>query len=474
MYRSAREHLLALESREISSWEMTSIYLTEIERRADRNAVVTLDGDRALAAAAQADRQRAAGKSAGMLLGLPVTIKDALETAGLRTTCGSADLAEHTPDADADAVARLRAAGAIVLGKTNTAPMCQDIQTSNTLFGTTLNPHDPSRTAGGSSGGSACAVAAGLSPLDVGSDLAGSLRLPAHYCGVFGLRTSRGIVPARGHIPRAPGWITTSDMLALGPIARSAADLDLALLVLAGPSAQDGAAWRLELPGPIHRELSAYRVGVWADDSYRPVDSATSAVLHEVVRVLREAGADLDETTRPVGMAESDRLFQALMFAGSTANTAADAFAAEVAAAELLAPADSTPGAAFQRARTMRHRDWLLANEDRQRLRARWAAYFADVDVLITPAAPTAAVPDQSQLAAHERFITVDGTRREYWEQTGWLTLASVVCLPAVTVPVGRTADGLPLGVQLIGPHLADRTIIHLAGLLAAAMPAVG
>ncbi|MFD0385366.1 amidase family protein [Streptomyces stramineus] len=403
----------------------------------------------------------------GPLLGLPVTVKDSLETEGLRTTCGAVELAEHIPGRDADAVARLRTAGAVILGKTNTPTMCQAIETGNPLFGTTPNPHDPQRSAGGSSGGPAAAVAAHLSPLDLGSDLAGSLRLPGHYCGVHSLRTSYGIVPTRGHIPRPPGWLSTSDMLTLGPLARSAADLDLALGVLAGPSPDDGVAWRLELPAPRHERLDAYRVGIWADDPYCRVDTETRALLEEVAKSLRERGARVDDSTRPVHLGDSDRLFQSLMFAGSSAGASSEAFATEEAAAGQLAADDRSPRAAYLRARTMRHRDWLLANEERRRLRRQWAAYFTDIDILVTPAAPTAAVPDQTGVPVPERYITVDGERRGYWDQTTWLNLAAPVHLPAATVPLGHTCDGLPLGVQLIGPHLADRTVTHVAGLLA-------
>ncbi|MDT3399073.1 amidase family protein [Streptomyces sp. B1866] len=375
---SAAEQLRALQRGEVSSRELTEAHLARIASHPECNAVVTVDREGALAAADAADERRAADRGergdgrAETLLGLPVTVKDSLETVGLRTTCGSPDLADHVPDRDADAVARLRAAGAVVLGKTNTPPMCQDMQTANPLFGTTPNPHDPARTAGGSSGGPAAAVAARLSPLDVGSDLAGSLRLPGHYCGVYALRPSFGAVPTRGHIPRPPGWLTTSDMLALGPVARTAADLDLALDVLAGPAPGAAAGWRLDLPAPRHARAGGYRVGVWADDPYCRVDTATRALLDRVAGALRKAGARVDDTVRPVDLARSTRLFQALMFAGSAASAPADAYAAEIAAAQALDPDDASPYAACLRARTMRHRDWLSAAEEREHLRERW------------------------------------------------------------------------------------------------------
>ncbi|MFV0126267.1 amidase [Streptomyces sp. HMX112] len=464
--RPAFEQLDALDRREVSSRELTFMHLDRIAARPELNAVVTVDMEGALDAATAADEARAGGRAEGALLGLPVTVKDAWETAGLRTTCGALDLSEHVPAQDADAVARLRAAGAVILGKTNTPSMCQDLQTGNELFGTTPNPHDPTRTAGGSSGGSAAAVAACLSSLDLGSDLAGSLRLPAHYCGVYSLRTTFGVVPRRGHLPRPPGWLSTSDMLAPGPLGRSAADLDLALGVLAGPAPEDAAAWRLELPAPRHERLGDYRIGIWADDPYCPVDSATGAMLERVAGALRAAGARVDHAVRPVDLVVSDRLFRSLMFAGSSAWAAPESYAEEVAAVEGLSADDRSAAASYLRARTMRHRDWTLAHEERQRLRQQWASYFSRTDILITPAAPTAAVPDQTGVPAGERYITVDGRRRGYREQTTWLNLAGLAHLPAATVPLGRTDQGLPLGVQLIGPYLGDRTVTHLAGLL--------
>lgn len=473
-YLSATEQLRALEQGDVSSLELTTAHLERIAHHPEANAVVTVDHEGALAAASAADKQRANGRPGATLLGLPITIKDSLETAGLRTTCGSTDLAEYVPERDADAVARLRGAGAVILGKTNTSPMCQDIQTGNPVFGATPNPYAPDRTAGGSSGGPAAAVAAHLSPLDLGSDLAGSLRLPGHYCGVYSLRTSYGILPTRGHIPRPPGWLTSSDMMALGPLARSAADIELALSVLTGPSRDDGAGWRLELPAPRHQRLGDYRFGIWADDPYCPVSAETRGLIEQVSRALRDSGARVDDTARPVSMAESDRLFPSLMFAGSAAGAPAETFAADFAAAQDLAPDDHSPNAKYLRARTMTHREWLLADEERQHLRRRWNAYFEDFDVLITPAAPTAAVPDQTGVPLPERFIIVDGERRGYWDQTTWLNLAGLVRLPAATVPVTSTSAGLPLGLQLIGPHLADRTLAYLAGLLAVNLGEMG
>lgn len=472
---SARDQLTALREGKITSRDLLEQHLEHIERaNPSLNAVITLDKEAARAAADKADRHLAhTGETLGPLHGLPMTVKDALEVAGMRTTCGAPSLTDHVPDRDADAVALLRAAGAVIIGHTNVPTMCQDIQTSNPIFGKTLNPFDSEKTAGGSSGGPAAAVAAGFTSLEVGSDLAGSLRLPAAYCGVYALRTSRGaspVVPTRGHIPRLPGWATSSDMVTLGPIARTVEDLGLLLDVIAAPSPADRAGWKIDLPAPAKTELGDYRVGIWADDAYCRVDADSRALLGRVAGLVRGLGATVDDSTRPVDFAESDKLFQRLMYATASATATDTAFAADVEAAEKI-PADD-PGGFFLRSRTMRHRDWCVADEARQKLRGAWADYFTDHDILITPATPTAAVPDQSGTPLPQRYITVDGTKRPFFDQTSWLNLAGPVGLPAIVLPAGTTGDGLPLAIQIIGPYLADRTLLHAARQLVKQLPA--
>ncbi|MGI5438776.1 amidase family protein [Streptomyces shenzhenensis] len=385
-------------------------------------------------------------------------MKDSFETAGLRTTSGAEDLADHVPARDADAVARLRYQGAVIMGKTNTPAYCQDLHTDNSLFGRTLNPHDPHRTVGGSSGGPAAAVAAHLTPADLGSDLAGSLRLPAHYCGVYGLRPTHGLVPARGHIPRPPGWTTSSDMVTPGPLARHPRDLDLLLDALTTPSPAENSPWRVNLP-TARRAVGQLRVAVWAQDARCPVDRETADALASVEQALASAGADVRRTVGPVGFADSLRLFEQLLHATATAAIDDAAGAAELAAASDLHEDDASPRATFLRHRTQTHRAWLRANEERGRLQQTWHRFFADgqYDVLITPAAPTAAIP------AGSRSLTVDGVERSFFDQTGWANLTSHIGLPSLVMPVARNADGLPIGVQLVGPTYSDRNLIALA-----------
>ncbi|GLW47452.1 amidase [Streptomyces sp. NBRC 14336] len=456
-HQPAHVQLQALDRREISSRELLDLHLARIDA-SHVNAVVTRDDRAARAAAHAADERRARNESSGTLDGLPLTIKDSFETAGLRTTSGAEDLADHVPARDADAVARLRHQGAVIMGKTNTPAYCQDLHTENSLFGPTLNPHDPKRTAGGSSGGPAAAVAAHLTPADLGSDLAGSLRLPAHYCGVYGLRPTQGLVPARGHIPRPPGWITSSDMVTPGPLARHPRDLDLLLDALTTPSPDENNPWSVRLP-TARRTVGQLRVAVWAEDASCPVDRDTADALAAVEQTLASAGASVRRTAGPVGFADSLRLFEQLLHATATAATDDDAGALELAAARGLHADDASPRAAFLRHRTQTHRAWLRANEERLRLRETWHRFFADArhEVLITPAAPTAAIP------AGTRSLTVDGVERNFFDQTGWANLTSHVGLPSLVVPVGQNEDGLPIGVQLVGPAHADRTLLALA-----------
>ena len=426
----ASDILHALQTREVSSRELLECYLSRIDRyNPSLNAVVTVDAEGARATAAAADEATARGHAVGALHGLPITIKDSFETAGMQTTAGAPDLIGYVPARDADAVGRLRAAGAVIIGKSNLPTFAMDWQTYNPVFGTTNNPWDLSRTPGGSSGGGAAAIAAGLSALELGSDIRGSLRQPAHNTGVFTLKPSYGIVPVRGHIPGPPGTLSTPDLAVVGPIARSADDLDLALDVLAGADQAMATAWRLRLPAARGRSLSDYRIAVWLDDAAAPVDSTVLSVLSSAVDSLRAAGARLDGSARPVSLDESNEVFEKLFLAAVS------------------------PGAS----------DWNHTNEHRQQLRAQWARFFQSYDAVLTPVSPVPAIQHDHNGDVMTRTITVNGAARPYTDQSIWTGLAGGVYLPAAVAPVGRTADGLPVGMQVIAPYLEDRTAIDIA-----------
>ncbi|MFI1358143.1 amidase family protein [Streptomyces sp. NPDC020898] len=451
----AHAQLNALQQGAISSRDLLDLHLERIQA-STLNAVITLDIEAARRAADASDTRRTRGEPVGLLDGLPLTIKDSFETAHLRTTCGTEDLRHHIPEQDADAVARLRHAGAVIMGKTNVPAYCQDLHTDNTLFGTTHNPHDTTRTPGGSSGGAAAAIAAALTPLELGSDLAGSLRLPAHYCGTYALRPTQGLVPARGHIPRPPGWLTTSDMLTPGPLARHPRDLALMLMALTTPTAEEHTPWRLSLSEP-RPHLGDSRIAVWHNDPECPVDDATAATLEHVTRHLAAGGAHITATRGPVAFTEASQLFEQLLHANTSLAGSDDAFTADLTSARQLCEDDISPRATALRYRTQPHRNWLIAREERARQRAAWTAFFEHHEVLLTPAAPTPAIPNGS------RTLQINGHERSFFDQTGWANLISHIGLPAVIVPVGLNDQGLPIAVQLIGAPYADRTLLALA-----------
>jgi amidase len=462
---TATDLIAALRQRAIGSRELLEVYLDRIERLDPRlGAVVTLDADRARSEAALADEATARGADLGPLHGLPVTVKDSIETAGLRTTCGAEELAAYVPERDAIAVGRLRAAGAVVFAKTNTPTWASDAQTYNPIFGTTNNPWDVTRSPGGSSGGPAAAVAAGLTGLDLGSDLGGSIRMPAGYCGVYGLRPSGGLVPTRGHLPPPPGARTELDLGVLGPLARGAPDLGLALDVLAGPDEARAVAWRLRLPEPRRDSLADYRVAVWLDDPYCPVDGAVADVLTGVVEALRMERIKVDEVPAPVALRESARLFQRLVqpIAGAGLDQAEYDELASVAASDL-----DTPRARWARDVTQPVRHWARAHERRLALVDEWARCFRTYDVVLCPVTPTTAIPHDPTPDTDARRITVNGAPVPYWHQVRWTQAISTVYLPVAAVPVGLSAAGLPVGVQVVGPYLEDRTVVDFACRLA-------
>ncbi len=470
-FRSATALLTALDKKETSSEELLRHFLSRIERLAGKvNAVVTIDAERALEEARRCDEERSRGDLRGLLHGLPVTVKDSFETAGLRTTSGGAPgLESYVPEKDAKAVARLKAAGAIVFGKTNLSTLAMDIQTYNAAFGTTNNPWDASKTAGGSSGGSAVAMSAGLSALELGSDLGGSIRIPAAFCGVFGHRPSFGIVPTRGHIPGPPGTLAAPDLETAGPIARSAEDLDLALRVVARADEKDAVGWHLKLPPPRRRGLSDYRLAAWLDDPAAPVDTALRERLEAVVTELRAAGAEVDTEARPgFALADNARLFMRVMYGSMASGLPEGQFEKLRARAAGLAPDDDSFRARLTRDTVQTHREFEIAREAREHIRALWTKFFTRYDALLCPVFPTPAFPHDQSPDFAKRTLAVNGVPEPYLGTLlGWPALAGLASLPGTSAPVGFTRNGLPAGIQVVGPYLEDRTSIHVAKLVA-------
>ncbi len=442
--------------------ELVEAHLARIERIDPAlRSICTLGADAALAAAAAADAQ--AGPR-GPLHGVPITIKDAFDVDGLPTACGTTAFDGRTDTFEAPSVTRLRAAGAIVLGKTNVPPFLGDIQTTNDRFGTTVNPYDPTRSAGGSSGGSAAAVAAGLSALDLGSDLAGSIRVPAAWCGIWGLKPTIGLVPKHGHVPGPPGGLGEIDISVAGPLARHPADLALTLRITAGPADPDS-PMRAELRPPRALRLADYRLAVLLDDPFCPVDDEVLGPLTELCDQLASLGVQLDLKPRlPVSLEQSQTLFEQLYASEIGVGLAEDAWALSAAeAATTPRGDDEARPLRITRAHALSHRRWFQLDVQRLRMRAAWSQFFTGYDAVLTPVIARAAIEHDHTPDHQDRRMVVNGQPRHYWDQAAWVGYASLPGLPAVSAPVRWTADGLPVGLQVIGPFGDDLTAIDVA-----------
>src|SRR5579883_3187378 len=430
-----------IRERRISSREAVDYFLARIAQLDGKiNSVVTIDADRARAEAARADAARARDDAMGPLHGVPMTVKDSFQTAGMRTTSGAPELADYVPAEDAWPVARLRAAGAIIFGKTNLPIYAGDLQSYNAVFGTTNNPCDLARTPGGSSGGSAAALACGFTPIELGSDIGGSIRLPSHMSGVTGHKPSYGIVPAHGQIPGPPGTLTLADLAVVGPMARTVEDLEIGLDVLAGPNRWDLPAWRLELPPPRHVELREYRVAVWLDDPICRLEPEVLALLEHAARTLASAGAVVDYEARPgFSLEKVFTTFAALLQAALSG-----AVPAEKIEKYATATGD-TPAARLKRLQAMRHREWLSHNERRLQMRRKWEEFFKTWDAMLMPVMPCPAIPHDHSEPIASRSVMVGGERRSYWDLNTWMAPAGACYLPATVIPVGCVANRLPV-----------------------------
>jgi amidase len=446
---TAREMAAAIRSREISARELLELHLARIaERNPELNAIVSLDEERARAAAQEADRVTTRGDDLGRLHGLPFAFKDTHDVAGWRTTYGSPLLADHVPDSDDLVVERIRRAGVVTLGRTNVPEFAAGSHTFNTIFGTTLNPVDPTRSAGGSSGGAASALRAGMVPLADGSDMGGSLRNPASFCGVVGLRPSLGRVPSW---PTDNLWETTS---VSGPMARNVGDLALLLSVIAGPDPRVPTA----LGDPGHRfaeppptELSGLRVALSLDlGGLFDVDA-------EVVRVVEEAGATFEASGAAVeraypDLSEADVTFRTLR-AWHFQATLGDLLAAHPDSFKPSLADNIRAGAALTGAEVAR------AYADRTRLSERMRLFFEMYDVLVLPTSQVPPFPADQE-------YPVEINRRPMATYLDWMRSAYLITAtgcPALSLPAGKTSDGLPVGVQLVGPFGREDVLLGVA-----------
>jgi len=441
--------------------ELLEHFLARVDRHNGAiNAVVWQDRAGARARADAADAARARGEPLGPLAGVPMTIKESYNFAGAPTTWGIPELRDNVVADDALAVQRLAAAGANVFGKTNVPIRLADFQSFNAVYGTTGNPWDPGRTPGGSSGGSAAALAAGLSGLEIGSDIGGSIRNPAHFCGVFGHKPTWNLCPPRGHA--LGGVLSPTDISVIGPLGRSADDLELALRQMAGPDSLESTGLALQLP-TLDAPTRTLRIAVWKSDPVCPVSMAVAAKVDGVAAALSAEGATVDDAARPDFSSEhSHRLFSALLMSAMSARLPDADYARLVDAAAKLDPQDQSGPSNQLRAQVMRLRDWSRVNEARTQLRWAWHRFFGQWEFVVTPMMPTTAFVHDHRPEA-ERSITIDGERHPYFTQIFWAGLAGVAYLPATVIPAGPGPDGLPIGVQIIGPAYGDLKTISLA-----------
>lgn len=462
---SAGELRQRLGRRDLSSAELLRATLARIEAvNPALNAVVALDAEAAGLAAREADRRLAAGE-ARALEGLVVTVKDTFDVEGLVSTAGAPVYKDRVPDTDAAAVARLRQAGAVILGKTNVPAFSGDFQAFNAVYGTTNNPWDLSRSPGGSSGGAAVPVATGMSAFELGSDFGGSIRWPAHACGLFGHKPTWGLVSTKGHVPPPPGITAESDFSVAGPIARAAADLDLVLDVIAGPPSTEGLKPRLD--PPRRPDPKGLRVAVWADDPFAPVDAPVRDAVLRAARLLEDAGAQVDAAARPdFSFAEAFEVFGLFNHAIVTAGLPAEVRDKIAARASSFAPHDRSHRALQARGARLDAERWAECQARRRAYQGAWAAFFERFDVVLCPPAPVAAIPHDHRPNFHARTIHVNGVERPYFDLLIWSSLATLSSLPASVAPVTRTPEGLPVGVQIVAAGGADRTAIAVARML--------
>jgi amidase len=468
-YSTATELAAAIRAREVSAVELTGAAIDRIERLdGDINAVVVRDFSRAIDTARDADSARAHGDRRP-LLGVPMTVKESFNIAGLPTTWGIPPFKDFIATEDAVAVARLKAAGAVVLGKTNVPFALGDLQSYNDIYGTTNNPWDLARTPGGSSGGSAAALASGFGAVSLGSDIAGSLRVPAHFTGVYAHKPTLGLVPSRGHTaPPAPPLAYERDLTVVGPMARSSGDLSLMLDLLSAPDETSiGIAHRLEFRSARHNDLSAFRVLVIDTHPLIPSSAQTREAIELLAERLVATGATVERHNAHLpDLVESARIYMRLLLASVAAGYPANAYEAAQAIASTIDPRDESLAAERARGSALSYRDWISTDSARIRLRQQWSQLFRDVDIVVTPVTPTTAFLHDHSPDQWSRTIPIDGVDYNYADQLVWAGMATAPGLPATVIPVGRSHDGLPMGVQLIGPLFEDRTPIRFAELL--------
>ncbi len=464
-FSSAKKLASLIRRRRIGCLELLDLYLERVARlNASINAIVILDDKRARLRARKADRAAARGDWWGPLHGVPMTVKESFDIEGLPTTWGHAHLKDNIAKQHALAVHRLMGAGVVVFGKTNVPFALSDWQSFNPLYGTTNNPWDLNRVPGGSSGGAAAALAAGLTGLELGSDIGASIRNPAHYCGVFGHKPTFELCPIRGH--NLPPNLSTRDMVVIGPLARSADDLEIVLKIIGQPDEPAARGIRIALSKP-QTDVKKLRVAVLATASTAEVDDSVQAGVLAAAQCFASAGAKVSDKARPdFDLHDAHRTYIHLLRAATSSAASDKQFAALRRRAPRVSADDNRYEAWMIRATTMFHREWHSWNEKREWMRQKWTEFFRDWDVLLCPTAASAAFKHNQKGERWQRMIPVNGNPQPTTTQLFWAGLSGMAYLPSTVAPVAFTEDRLPIGVQIVGPQYGDLQCIAAAKFL--------
>jgi amidase len=474
-FLTVNEMARGLRERQFSAVELLDAHLDQYARwNPQINALVTLDAEKARESALAADQALQRGETWGPLHGIPVAMKDVWATRGMRTTASTPRLSDYVPDADATVVERVKSAGAIVIGKTNLPELAMGTQTNSPIFGTTNNPWDLSRTPGGSTGGGAAAVAAGLSAFEIGSDLAGSIRIPAHYCGVFGLKTTNHRVPATGHIPPMPGHEGQAGLLGnlvcFGPLARSVQDLELILEILAGPDGKQLDVPPVPFKTVCARDWKQYRVA-FSDCLDIPVSDEIRSVIRLTASALEQAGCQVEEARPPYLLLEDAmETYGMLLGAGLAASGMGMPLPAWALRMLSKIEKSSSMSRGYLHGMAASLKEYSQA-VNRQYAMLREIEHFLEhYDAWILPVSSTPAFrhiemkdPNSSRLAT----IEVNGKPLNYFPAvSGHVTPFNVSGHPAAVLPAGWSKENLPIGIQVVARRWNDAELLALAGKL--------
>ncbi len=463
-FASATELAQKIRDREVSCEELLKVYLERVDRfNGELNAIVVDIREQALEDARAADAKVASGKELPPLHGVPMTVKESYNVAGTPTTWGNPGWKDNVASEDAESVKRLKDAGVVVFGKTNVPLMLADFQSYNEVYGTTLNPYDHERVPGGSSGGSAAALAAGLTGLETGSDIGGSIRNPAHFCGVYGHKPTWGIVSDEGH--SLPGTYGPADIAVVGPMSRSAEDLELSMDIVAGPARRDQRGWQLNLPRPSKTSLADFRIAILPTHEHAPVATEIADRVQTIGDTLAKLGATVSDAALPdIDFDESFEIYSSLLWgvmSQGMSEEEKDAFRAKRGQ-----PRDDSIASDVERFAVQEHGEWLSFSNQRFRLRQQWDAFFNDWDILICPQTATEAFPhDHGDYLG--RTLRVDNEDQDYFRQVFWAGTITVAHLPSTVFPTGLSRGGLPIGLQAVGAEYNDYITIDFARLMA-------